>query len=120
MSRIDQVSNYRLFFQMHKHYNYLQPILIRNYLQKILKMPSSEAWIWEILNLTTKEAEHRGPMSVIQMPVGQMFVGQMSVGQMSVGQIPVGQISVGQMSGLLVKCLLVICLLAKCSLDKCM
>ncbi len=35
----------------HKHYNYLQCMLKRKYVQKLLKMSSSEAWVWEISDL---------------------------------------------------------------------
>jgi hypothetical protein len=45
LSTINQVYYCRLFLQTHKHYNYLQLIVLRNYLKKILKMPSSNAWV---------------------------------------------------------------------------
>jgi hypothetical protein len=43
--RINKVYDWLLLYKAHKHYNYLQLIKHRDYIDKILKMPSREAWI---------------------------------------------------------------------------
>jgi hypothetical protein len=74
LSSIYQVHYKRLFSQMHQHDNYLELILIRNYLQKLLKSQAASLGLGRSRFLQLKPVDSKEMSGELLIKVRECFV----------------------------------------------